>query len=165
MTRRCFYSFHYRPDNWRVAQVRNIRTIEGSRAAPDNDWETIASRGDAAIKAWIANQMKGRSCTVVLVGAETANRNWINHEIVKSWDEGMGVVGIHIHGLLDRYGNTAPAGKNPFDFIGFGNTGKKLSSIVRCYTPSGSDSKERYAWIQQHLANATEEAVNIRTQH
>jgi len=162
MTRQCFYSFHYNPDNWRVAQVRNIRTIEGNRAAPDNDWETISSTGDAAIKNWIANQMKGRSCTVVLIGADTANRKWINHEIVRSWDEKMGVVGIHIHGLLNRDGKTAPKGKNPFDFIGYGNTGKKLSSIVKCYTPSGANSKERYAWIQKHLSNATEEAVKIR---
>jgi hypothetical protein len=53
-----------------------------------------AVAGDAAIENWIAHQMKGRSCTVVLVGANTANRKWINHEIVQSWDKGMGVVGI-----------------------------------------------------------------------
>ena len=27
--RRVFYSFHYKPDNWRVATVRNIGSIEG----------------------------------------------------------------------------------------------------------------------------------------
>ena len=50
--------------------------------------------GDVAIKRWIANQMDRRTCTVVLVGTNTANRKWINYEIVKSWDDGMGVVGI-----------------------------------------------------------------------
>ncbi|MEW8354447.1 MAG: TIR domain-containing protein [Candidatus Thiodiazotropha sp.] len=24
MARKCFYSFHYNPDNWRVSTVRNI---------------------------------------------------------------------------------------------------------------------------------------------
>ena len=40
--------------------------------------------------------MYGRSFTIVLAGSNTANRKWINYEIIKSWDDGMGVVGIHI---------------------------------------------------------------------
>jgi antiphage defense system Thoeris ThsB-like protein len=165
MARRCFYSFHYKPDNWRVSQVRNIGVIEGNRPAPDNDWETITKSGNAAIEKWIADQMKGRSCSVVLVGSNTADRKWINHEIIKSWDEGMGVVGIHIHGLLNKDGNIANKGDNPFDYIGYGNTKKKLSSIVKCYNPTGSNSKERYDWISKHLSNAVEEAVRIRKEN
>ncbi|MEZ5763923.1 MAG: hypothetical protein R3D69_06425 [Xanthobacteraceae bacterium] len=53
-------------------------------------------------------------------------------------------------------------GADPFDFIGLGNTGKKLSSIVKCYDPGGSTSKDRYDWISTHLSNAIEEAVKIR---
>lgn len=99
MARRAFYSFHYKPDNWRAATVRNIGSVEGNKPATDNNWEAITRGGDAAIENWIANQLKGRSCTVVLVGRNTANRKWINHEIVHSWNDGMGVVGIRIHGL------------------------------------------------------------------
>ena len=76
--------------------------------------------------------------------------------------EGMGVVGIHIHGLKNLDGYVSVKGKNPFRFIGYGNTGKKLSSIVKCYDPAGSNSKERYTWISKHLANAANEAVKIR---
>ncbi|MCH8080389.1 MAG: TIR domain-containing protein [Proteobacteria bacterium] len=162
MAKRVFYSFHYKPDVMRVSQVRNIGALEANRPATDNDWETVVSGKDAAIKRWITQQMKGRSCTVVLVGENTANRKWINHEIIKSWDVGMGVVGIHIHGLKNTDGYIANKGKNPFDFIGYGNTGKKLSSIVNCYNPAGSNSKERYAWIARHLENAVEEAIKIR---
>ena len=85
-----------------------------------------------------------------------------NHEIVKGWDDGKGVVGIYIHGLKDSSGNTTSKGENPFDYIGYGNTGKKLSSIVKCYNPSGSSSQEKYNWISKHLANAVEEAIEIR---
>lgn len=162
MTRRVFYSFHYQPDVMRVSQVRNIGKLEANKPASDNDWETVASGKDIAIKRWITAQMKGRSCTVVLVGENTANRKWINHEIVKSWDEGMGVVGIRIHGLKNTAGQIASVGGNPFDYINYGNTGKKLSSIVKCYNPTGSNSKERYAWIAKHLENAVEEAIKIR---
>ena len=84
MARKCFYSFHYIPDNWRVATVRNIGTIEGNKLASDNSWESVKKGGDSAIKKWISDQMSGRSCTVVLVGSQTADRKWINHEIMKS---------------------------------------------------------------------------------
>ena len=162
MARRCFYSFHYKPDCTRAAQVRNIGAIDGNTPVSDNDWEAIKKGGDAAIKKWIEAQMKGRSCTVVLVGSNTANRKWINHEIIRSWDNGMGVVGIHIHGLKNLDGKISTKGANPFQFITHGMTEKKLSTIVKCYNPAGSNSAERYAWISKHLSNAVEEAVKIR---
>ena len=162
MARRAFYSFHYKPDASRAARVRNIGVVEGNTPVSDNDWETVTKRGDAAIKKWISDQMHGRSCTVVLVGSNTAGRKWINHEIVKSWDDGMGVVGIHIHGLKNLDRKVATKGSNPFATITLTPGGKKLSSIVNCYTPAGRDSKERYAWIKTYLANAVEEAIRIR---
>ena len=165
MARKAFYSFHYKPDSWRAGTVRSIGAIEGNEPVKDNEWEAVTRGGDEAIRKWISNQMYGRSCTVVLVGTNTANRKWINHEIIKSWNDKMGVVGIYIHGLKDSDGNTSTRGSNPFDYIDYGNTGKKLSSIVKCYNPGGSDSKERYDWITKHLANAVEEAVKIRNEN
>ena len=160
MKRRAFYSFHYEPDNWRAATVRNIGSIEGNEPVSDNDWETVKKGGDAAIKNWIAGQMKYRSCTVVLVGSRTADRKWINYEIAQSWNDGMGVVGIHIHGLKDSSGRTSPRGENPFRYVAYGQA--TLSSMVRCYDPAGNSSTERYDWISTHLANAVEEAIRIR---
>jgi len=162
MARRVFYSFHYKPDAGRASQVRNIGAIEGNRPVTDNDWETVVKGGDDAIKRWISGQMHGRSCTIVLVGENTANRKWINHEIVTSWRAGMGVVGIRIHGLKDLNGNMTKIGSNPFDYVTYVPTNKKLSSIVKCYTPAGSNSQERYAWIKKYLAGIVDEAVGIR---
>lgn len=162
MARRAFYSFHYSPDNWRAAKVREIGAIEGNRPATDNGWETVTKGGGAAITRWIAGQMKGCSCTVVLVGSNTAGRKWIDHEILKSWDNGMGVVGIHIHGLKDRAEKVTVKGRNPFTSIKHVKSGKQLSSIVKCYDPAGADSRKQYQWIAKHLANAVEEAIKIR---
>lgn len=162
MVRRVFYSFHYKPDVMRVSLVRNIGALQDNKPASDNDWETVKSGKDIAIKRWISTQMDRRTCTVVLIGENTANRKWINHEIVKSWDDGMGVVGINIHGLKNTDGFISKKGKNPFDYINYGKTGKKLSSIVKCYNPVGNNSKERYAWIAKHLENAVAEAIRIR---
>ena len=161
MARRAFFSFHYKPDAARAAQVRQIGAIEGNKPATDNDWETITGGEDPAMKKWIADQMKGKSCTIVLVGSNTAKRKWINHEIVQSWKLDMGVVGIRIHGLKNLDGKVSTIGDNPFAHIKYGDT-KKLSSIVKCYNPAGGNSKERYAWISKHLANAVEEAIKIR---
>lgn len=162
MARRCFYSFHYKPDSQRASQVRQIGSIAGNKPATDNDWETIAGGGDSKIKEWIEGQMDGKSCAVVLIGSNTANRKWINYEIVNAWDAGMGVVGVHIHGLKNLDQKTAVKGHNPFDYITHGATKKKLSTIVKCYNPAGANSKERYAWIEKYLSAVVEEAIEIR---
>ena len=61
--------------------------------------------------------MKGKSCTIVLVGTNTAKRKWIDFEIRESWDQGMGVVGVHINGLKDKNGHTSVKGSNPFSHL------------------------------------------------
>lgn len=110
MARKCFFSFHYIPDSVRASQVRQIGRIEGNPPARDNDWETVVGGGEAAIKKWIAGQMEGKTCAIVLVGENTANRKWINHEIAEAWNRGLGVVGIRIHGLKNFDGDIASQG-------------------------------------------------------
>jgi len=104
MARRAFYSFHYKPDNWRASQVRNMGVIEGNRPVSDNKWEEITSGGDKAIREWIDEQMQGKSCAIVLIGANTAGRKWIKYEIKKAWDDAKGVLGIYIHNLKNKDG-------------------------------------------------------------
>lgn len=163
MARRAFYSFHYKPDNWRASQVRNIGAVEGNKPAADNDWETITKCGDAKIKQWIADQMSGKSCVIVLIGSETAGRKWIKHEIKKAWEDGKGLLGIYIHRLKDKDENTSIMGSNPFDE--FNVNGKKLSTIVKTYNPTGVTSKDVYETISTNLAAWLDEAVKIREEN
>ena len=163
MAKKVFFSFHYIPDNWRASQVRNAGVIEGNQAVSDNDWETVTKKGDPAIEKWIADQMAGRSCAVVLVGSGTANRKWINHEIIKAWGKGMGVVGVNIHALKDASGAQAAKGSNPFDYLDFGAV--KFSSIVKLYNPPYSDSKQAYDHIKTNIASWVEEACSIRAKY
>jgi hypothetical protein len=162
MARRVFYSFHYKPDNARAAQVRNMGVVEGNKPASDNDWETVTKGGDKAIETWIADQLSGKSCTVVLISANTANRKWINHEIITSWNDKKGVLGIYIHNIKDPDGNQTSKGGSPFDYVTLGRDQKKLSSIVKSYDPPYSDSKDVYAYIYNNLAKWIEDAVAIR---
>ena len=162
MARKVFFSFHYKPDSWRVSQVRNIGAIEGNKPAKDNDWETVVGNGDSAIKKWIADQMVGRTCTVILAGKDTANRNWINHEIVESWNKGLGVVVIHIHNLKNASGETTTKGNNPLDYVTHGPTKKKLSEIAKAYDPPYKISTNVYDHISENIDSWIEEAIKIR---
>ena len=165
MARRTFYSFHYKPDNWRASQVRNMGVIEGNRPVSDNDWEQIKKGGDKAIQNWIDGQLKGKSCTIVLIGAKTAGRKWIDYEIEKSWNDGKGVLGIYIHNLLDRDRYKSVKGKNPFAHFTIERDGKKLSSIVKAYDPPYASSKYVYNHIKKHLATWVEDAISIRNNY
>lgn len=162
MARRCFFSFHYKPDNWRASQVRNMGKIEGSKAVSDNDWETVTKGGNKKIKEWIKDQMSGRSCTVVLIGANTSGRKWITHEIVESWNDGMGVFGVHIHNLKNSTGKQSSKGSNPFYSITAGKDKKRLSTIVETYDPPYLSSTYVYDHIEKNIADWADEAVKIR---
>lgn len=162
MARKAFYSFHYKPDNWRASQVRNMGVVEGNKPAADNDWEAVKKGGDAAIQAWIDGQLHGRSVAVVLIGAETAGRKWINYEIAKAWNDGKGVLGIYVHNLKDSAGEQTIKGANPFEEFTLNESKKRLSSIVKAYDPPYSTSTNVYKHINDNLATWIEEAIAIR---
>lgn len=163
MARKCFYSFHYKPDNWRVSKIRNIGTVEGNKPASDNAWETVVGGGDKKIKEWISNQMKGRTCTVILAGTNTANRKWINHEIIESWKKGMGVLVVHIYNITDSNRNQSSKGTNPLYYITLGD--KKLSTIAKSYNPPGNTSRGVYNYIADNIEDWIEEAIEIRNNY
>lgn len=160
MARKVFTSFHYKPDNWRVSQVRNIGKIEGNSVATTNRWEEVTNGGDTAIKKWISDNMSGKSCVILLVGENTAGRKWIKHEVSKAWEDGRGIFGIYIHNLKDSNGNQSEKGRNPFEDFDIGN--KSMSSIVKCYNPPYSTSKYVYEHIEENIVNWIEEAIKIR---
>jgi len=157
--RQVFYSFHFDNDVMRVQQVRNIGAIEDNKPVSVNEWEKIR-KSDDSIKKWIADNMDHRSCVVVLVGKDTANRPWVKYEIKKAWKDEKGLVGIYIHNLKDpRYGKSSK-GTNPFEQFTVGE--KSLSSIVKCYNP---DSDDAYNDIKNNLEDWVEEAIQIRKKY
>lgn len=162
MAIKTFFSFHYKPDCVRASQVRNIGVVEGNSPASDNDWESVTKGGDDAIKKWINDQLSGRSCTVVLIGQNTAGRKWIDYEIEKSWNDGKGVLGIHIHQLKNFSGEQSSKGNNPFDSFTMQRDQQKLSSIVKTYCSTSSDSKMVYNWISENLEKWIKDAIEIR---
>jgi hypothetical protein len=165
MVRKVFYSFHFQRDAWRVSQVRGIGVVEENQAAKDNDWESIKKGGDVAIQRWIDGQLEGRSCTVLLIGPESAGRKWINYEIQKTWGDGKGIFGVYIHNLKDVAQNQAPKGVNPFSNFTLHNGKTNMSMVVKTYDPPYSDSKQVYAYIAANISSWIEEAIKIRNEN
>lgn len=153
MARKVFFSFHYERDAWRAAQVRNSNITQSIKGYVDKaEWEEIKRKGDKAIKDWIEGQMKGTSVTVVLIGKETADRKWVQHEIEKSIEKGNGLLGIYIHRLKNINGEKDERGQNPLDnvYIAVDGKLKRASSYFQTYFWDLNDGYNNFSsWIEE----------------
>jgi hypothetical protein len=154
MARRVFFSFHYERDVWRAGQIRNSWVTKDRESAGFWDsvsWEEVKKNGNAAIEAWIDDQLKSTSVTVVLIGAETASRSYVGYEIKQSHIKGNGMLGIYIHNLKDMNGRTDTKGNNPFDNWQVEGDGRKIifSSLYSTYDWVNDDGRSNMgSWIE-----------------
>lgn len=158
--RQVFFSFEYNKDCWRASQVRNMGKVDSSSTFSDNDWEEVKEKTDAKIKEWIDAQMAKRSCLVVLIGATTSGRKWINYEIEKAYELNKGIVGIYIHNLKDSDGNQTSKGSNPFYQIYIGDQTERLSKYVTCFDSAYKSSKYVYDDISENIEQLIEDAIS-----
>lgn len=176
MKRQVFFSFHYDHDVWRASQVRNMGVVETQKLYSDNSWETVRRQSEAAIKQWIDNEMKMRSCVVILIGTYTYSRDWVQYEIEHAWKAGKGIVGIYINRLEDNKGEQSEKGKNPFDDFYIDKTINyiakrssplddneiRLSTVVKTFESDYYSSKYVYNDIKNNIGELIEEAIGIR---
>lgn len=151
MARKVFYSFHFENDNWRAGQVRNIGTVEGDKPVNGNKWEDVKDKSNFAIKAWIEEHLKDKSCLVVLIGEKTSERQWVQYEINRAWELNKAVCGIYVHKLEDRFGRQSSKGKNP------------LASHIPIFESSFSTSKNVYDDIKNNIETLVEKAITVRS--
>ena len=118
MARHVFFSFYYERDIWRASQVRNSWLTQPDRESAGfwdaASWEEVQRKGEEATKRWIRDQMKGTSVTVVLIGAETSTRPYVQYEIIHSWEIGNGLIGVYIHNQKTAKGAKDTKGADPF---------------------------------------------------
>ncbi|HET7175979.1 MAG TPA: TIR domain-containing protein [Gammaproteobacteria bacterium] len=146
MPRKIFFSFHYQRDSWRVNQVRNSWLTHGTANSfiDAAAWETIRRKGAKSIKGWIDRQLEGTSVTVVLIGQETSDREYVLYEIERSYDLGKGLLGIYIHQLKNEDGDSDFwAGANPFTKIEL----KPTWWFEELFPPTLADSIHTYDWV------------------
>ena len=152
MSRKVFYSFHFDNDNWRAGQVRNMGVVEGNQPISGNKWEEI-KQSEVSIKRWIDDNLKDKSCLIVLIGEKTSERKWVKYEIERAWELGKAVCGIYIHNLKNVYGKQSKKGRNPFaSFIPVFETRYTLSDYV-------------YNDIKNNIANLVEKAIEVRKRY
>ena len=114
--RRVFFSFHYDQDVQRAAVVRNSQRFlpySEWQFLDAADWEQLRRTDEGTIKRWISNQLNGTSVTVVLIGAYTSSRRWVQYEIDQSERLGKGLLGIYIDGIKNLKGELDRPGANP----------------------------------------------------
>lgn len=155
MARKVFFSFHYSRDVRRVVQVRNSWVIRRhGEAQPFFDkaeFEEVKRRS-GGIEKWIEAQLTGTSVTVVLFGAETYTRRWVQHEIKRSHELGKGILAIDIHRVRDPQYGPDVAGMNPLEYYTVNRYGRSvaLSSIYHTYDWILDDGfNNMSAWIQK----------------
>jgi hypothetical protein len=124
MARTVYFGFHYQRDIHRVQQVKKHYVTKGTYTEAgffDGSLEEKAKKeGDDVVKKLINNGLKGSSVLCVLIGKETYTRRWVDYEILKSVELGMGVFGIWIHQLKHPKDGADIAGSNPFGYLGYG---------------------------------------------
>lgn len=116
MARRVFFSFHYQRDIFRVNQIRSIPNITGCAAAGFQDaslWEDAKKKGRESIEQMIDAALQNTTVTVVFIGNQTANRQYIKYEIEQSIERGNGLVGIQIHHLIGHDKRADEPGSTP----------------------------------------------------
>lgn len=153
MARKVFYSFHFDNDNWRAAQVRNIGVVEGDKPVNGNRWEDVKSKSDVIIKDWIDDNLRDKSCLVVLIGEKTSERKWVRYEIDRAWELGKAVCGIFIDRLKDSNGNQCAKGKNP------------LPSYMPIFETVYLSSEYAYDDIKNNIEDLVEQAIKVRNQY
>jgi MTH538 TIR-like domain (DUF1863) len=160
--RHVFYSLHYDADRSRVAGILGSGALQGNLEAPLPEWDKIKRSGEFAIKRWVENSLKGRSCCVVLIGAQTASRPWVRYEIRRARELGLAMFGVHVHQLKDAKGLQSVKGDNPFEHPDSGLGADAASVLV--FEPPQSDSKLAYRYIVDNLAQWAELAAAQRVQ-
>lgn len=158
--RKVFFSFHYQRDFWRVNQVRNSWLTQGdaSRFLDGAEWEKIERQGDRVVKKWIDEQMRGTSVTAVLIGRETSERKYVKYELEQSYKLGKGVLGIYIHDLKDRDGQTEWfGGSNPLGEIVIGGS--------FLFPRTLADTCQTYNWVSDrgysNFSSWIEDAIQL----
>jgi hypothetical protein len=124
MAKRVFFSFDYKDvETFRANVVRNHDfTKENGQEAGYIDasiWEEAKTHQENSVERMINSSLEGTSVTCVLIGTGTWSRPWVRYEILKSYDRGNKLFGVHINSVTDKNQQTFVQGSNPFSYLGF----------------------------------------------
>jgi MTH538 TIR-like domain (DUF1863) len=158
MAKSSFVSFHYQRDHWRVQQILNMGALDQQVELPTQEWEEVRRKGDDAVHAWIDQEMNYKQAVVVLIGNQTASREFVQYEIRRAWSIRKPMLGIRIHGLKDASRSIDGAGANPFAKFRFTDSSKTYADYIPVFDPKdytglfAPGSPEIYGAIKDNIA-------------
>lgn len=133
MAKRVFFSFHYQDViDFRANVVRNHWLTKKDRKDAGffdaSIWEDAKKESDLALKRLINKEIQNTSVTAVLIGSQTFNRRWVSYEIIKSFEKGNKIVGVHINSIKGKDQKSKNKGPNPLYYLGYkiSSDGKRL---------------------------------------
>ena len=130
MARRTFFSFHYKPDVTRAYVVRNSWVSKPDREDAgffdSSVFESKKRTGGETLKTYLTTALNGASVTCVLIGTKTYERPWVRYELVRSFQQGKGLLGLRINAIKDLEGNTSDAGPDPFEYLAYQVIGERV---------------------------------------
>lgn len=161
MMKRVFFSFHYDDViSFRANVVRQHHITKDAGEAGFFDasiWEDAELHGDASVKRLIDNNLMNTSVTCVLIGSNTWNRRWVRYEIIKSYERGNKLFGIHVNSIPDKFQHTLVQGPNPFGYLGFYI---KSDGDIDYYQESNDGSWIKYGDLEPSTKNFPESIRN-----
>jgi hypothetical protein len=138
MARRVFFSFHYGRDIWRANVVRNSWLLHPDRESAGfwdaSLWEETKCVGRGAVTRLIDTALYNTSVTVVLIGGETAQRDYVRYEIQESYYRNNGLLGVYVNKIPVGRGRVVDRkGTNPFRSLYDADAGVYLSDMFPTY--------------------------------
>jgi len=142
--------------------VRNSWVTHSDREAAGffdaADQEEVKRESNAAIKQWIDDQLENTSVTAVLIGEETADRDFVQYEIAKSIERGNALLGIRIDSLKNKQGRTGSRGENPLAHYVLDTRSEEvpLSDIFSTYRWKEDNGKQNISkWVEEAVQNGS----------
>lgn len=99
MAKSVFFSFYYETDLSRALVVKNNWNLvenEEFGFISQAEFERIIGDGEESIKRWIDKQLIGTTVTVVLIGSETLDSDYVQYGIRKSYERGNAIIALKI---------------------------------------------------------------------
>lgn len=124
MAKRVFFSFHY--DDVVTFRANVVRKHDMTKESREDSgffdasiWEGAKKHGDSGVIKLIDDSLGNTSITCALIGTHTWSRRWVRYEILKSYDKGNKLLGVHINNIKDKNQQVFPLGRNVFAYLGF----------------------------------------------
>jgi len=116
-TTRVFFSFHFHQDRNRTRTVmEHWLAGDGTSATPfltRRQLMEMIESGIPSIYAWVEAEIARCDASVVLIGANSSGRHFMEYEIAQSVRQHKPVIGVHIHGIPDASDQASHMGENP----------------------------------------------------